>query len=295
MHAGLVAVAAIAALFVPAKASPAPAGDRTAVVDVSRSVVFTATETSSVRLRFAKHLRWKDVAHVHIKGQGRLFGFILRRVGDFEQEAYRPVREWMATAACDTRACRTPRDEHPGAIGFHFGRNLNQLGGGLWDAYVVADGAPVRVELLFKGSKRRDEVRVGGPVVSELRTLPATVDVEPGHNLYAVGDFTHLDDTDYGHVSIWAMGEPYAASMARRCAYYTEEDAPDTDAFAPHCPDSAEMAQVPVANATAGTRRQPVYSFGFADGERGIGAWLSMAGVVTEVAAVALWIDFPEV
>lgn len=288
---GFLAIAILATVLIPAHLSPTRAKARPRVVDIAGSVVFTAKETSTTRVRFAKGLHWSDVEHVHIKGQGRLFGFILRKVGRYEQESRRPWFKSMLTSACDTRACKTPREEHPGAVGFG---SIDELGG-VWDVYVVADGAPVRVELLVDGSKVRDEIRVKGPVASELRTLPVRTQVEEGGSLHIAGAFTKLKDTDHAHISIWAMGEPYVASVSQRCAYYKEEDEPPVNAFGPQCPNSPEMLQAPLADHTSGPRRQPVYSYGFADGERGIGAWLTTAGVVTEVAAVGLWIDFPGV
>src|SRR3712207_3765621 len=108
---------AFATITTQAHVSPARAKTTRSVV-IDRSTVFTASETSSIRLRFAEGLSWSDVQHVHIKGQGRMFGFILLKRGDFAQEAERPWFKSMITAACDTRACKTPRREHPGAIGF---------------------------------------------------------------------------------------------------------------------------------------------------------------------------------
>lgn len=294
--AAILVVALLGALVPrPSIASPVPSPApriRTHVVD--RSVSFFASETSRARIRFERPIPWTQVPHVHVHGQGRVYGFIMRRTGSYEQEAFRPYYKWVGSATCDTRACETDPAEHPGIAASSHGSPVEKLSG-TWDVYVMADGAPVRVDFVVAGSRGRDEVRVTERVPSEVQTFTPTLHESASHTFYSGGGFTTLDDSDFAQSVVWVMGAPYAASVATLCSYMSEDEAPAEGAFLPQCPGGAEMLRLPLFDASAGERRQPVYSGGFVEGERGLGVWYAAAAAVEEFAAVGMWVDFPEI
>jgi hypothetical protein len=290
----LVAVVALLLLtgYAPAPSVAAPVKTRVHVID--RSTVFTATETSRTRIRFESPVTWDQIPHVHVHGQGRLYGFILRKVGDFEQEAYRPYYKWLGSAACDERACRAPLEEHPGVMMSVHGSEISKFSG-TWDAYVIADGARVSVDFEIAGSRGRDEIRVTGPVASELTTFAPSVQEVAGHTVYTGGGFTTLEDTDFAQGATWVSGKPYVASAAGICSYMTEEEARVQAVALPQCPGGAEMFRQPMYDAGSGEYRAPFYSGSFVEGDRGLGIWHVAAAAVEEFGAVGLWIDYPEI
>lgn len=288
--AGLV-LASLSVALAPVR--PVVASTRPGLRVVDRSVTFVATETSRTQVRFAS-IAWDQIPHLHLRGQGRLYGFILRKTGDYEQESDRPHYKWIASAACDTRGCKTDPAEHAGAAGSSHGRPVKTLSG-VWDVYVIADHARVEVDLSIAGSRGRDEIRVTGAVASELRTFAPTVHEAAGKTFYSGGGFTTLDDTDFAQSATWVYGAPYAASTAGLCSYMTEDQAPAQEAFLPQCPGGPETFRLPMWDASTGALRQPVYSGAFVEGERGLGAWHAAAGVIEEFAAVGFWIDYPEI
>ena len=284
----LLAAATVTAGLVAAR--PATAKPKAIVVD--GTTTFTASQTSMTRIRFAQPLA-NDDYHFHIKGNGRLYGFIMRKVGYYgdetgpKQEGARPTIKAVTTGECTKRGCVKKHDP------FHFISlyNVKDLRGE-WDFYVIADGPPVRIQIKVKGSKSNDVVRVNGPVRSEMRTMTPRVHETNTDSVYSAGDFSRLKDPDFGTIALWAIGRPHVVTGHGLCHYAKREDVPDDVRLLPGCPTGYSNPFVhPYPGEMGG-----FIAVSMGDGDtRGLAGWFGAAAAVERFGAVGLWIDYPEV
>jgi hypothetical protein len=155
---------------------------------------------------------------------------------------------------------------------------------------VIADGAPVTVIFKIKGKPGRSEIRVDGPVTSQIRTLRPRLEESDGHRIYSAGDFTKLGHADWGLVGLWAIGDPHLATVMGECLYYGQERVPRDIAFAPGCPTAD--GQPFVYPDTDGGRGGVILTSSAFDNPRGLGGYYATAAEVNRHGAVAFWIDF---
>lgn len=285
----LLAAASVAAALV-STGSAAARPKKSVVVD--GTTTFTASETSVTSIRFAQPIA-NDDYHFHIKGNGRLYGFVMRKVGYYgdrtgpKQEGARPTIKSVTTGECTKPGC--VRKHEP----FHFISlyNVKELRGE-WDVYVIADGSPVRIQLKVKGSKNNNVVRVDGPVRSEMRTMTPRVHETNTDSVYSAGDFARLKDPDFGAIALWAIGRPHVVTAHGVCHYAKREDVPDDVRLLPGCPTGYSNPWVhPYPGEMGG-----FISTSMGDGDtRGLAGWFTAAAGVQRYGAVGLWIDYPEV
>lgn len=270
----------------PAGANPVRSGHV-----LTGSSTFTASATSKTLVRFPHQVDHQDL-QVSWKGAGRVRGFILRKLGSYEQEGFRPVMQGVSAGRCKKRGCAGQGD-------FRFvvcfcGKD--DLVGG-WELYVIADGAPVEVTIRIKGVAGRDDVAVTHRVPTDIRTLRPRVDDGATHSLVSAGDYADLDDVDFGLVGIWVDGDPHAASAIGDCNYYDFSEfgypsllPPEEVAFLPGCP-TGDGFVFPSVDTDGGAGGAFLTSSGFGK-QVGVGGWYQTASVVKDYGAVALWIDF---
>ena len=273
-------------LLVALVGAPASAGGQVGPTVVLGGVsVFTASQTSSVLVRIPSGVELKDLK-VSYKGRGRATGFIMRKLGRYEQEGYRPVYEDVAIRTCSERACGTgQRVASPWCL------NCSRKSlPGVWKLYVVADGAPVTVTFKIEGADGRVSSQPSTEVRGQIKTLPVRLESGEGNHVYAAGGFSSLKRTDYGKVGMWALGDPHAATAADACLYYGKQRFPDDVAWGPGCSLIADS--YPVVRATPAGQGGVIYTSSAYDNPRGLGAWYSTASTVQSHGAVAFWIDF---
>lgn len=245
-------------------------------------------------VEFPAGIRPRDVRVSH-EGNGRVVGVILRKLGKYEQEGSRPVLQNVSVGRCKERGCKSKKGGFSFTICFCGKEPMT----GLWELYVIADGAPVTARIRIRGLAGSDKVRVDGPVSSEIQTLSPRVDDQTTHTVVSAGDYTGLPDVGFGVVGIWTEGEPHAASAVGDCLYYDYRDfgipsvlPPEEVAFLPGCPTSSGNV-FPVVDSDGGSGGAFLTSSGFGD-QVGVGGWYTTAAIVKDYGAVAFWLDFKE-
>ena len=265
----------------PSSAAPSRGDEVRGLRGVNR---FTATTTSTALVRFPGRVDVSDVSVVH-KGAGRIRGFILRKVGAFEQEGLRPVMHDVNIGRCLKKGCRA-QEGHPLVTCF-----CSEPLSGVWELYVIADGAPVTVTLRIKGEKGSTRTRVTHPASSEFRTFRPRFQQQDGNNVYSSGGFTKLEHADFGVHGIWVDGDPYVASAIDDCLYRKDDvNPPGGLAFTPGCPTGG--ADPYVHSSTELSRGSVLLTTISHCCPIGMGGWYTTASTVTRHGAVALWIDF---
>lgn len=278
------------AIVLPAQQAPAAARQTPHVL--TGNSVFMASSPAKTLVRFPRQLDFKEF-QVSWEGDGRVKGFILRKLGSYEQEGLRPVMEGVSVARCKERGCKGKRDPITFTVCFCREGDL----AGTWELYVIADGEPVRVRLRVKGEVGSDSVLVTQRVRSEIQTLEPRVDDQVTHSVVSAGDFTDLEDVGFGVVGIWTHGNPHAATAIGDCNYYDYRDfgipsvfPPEEVAFLPGCP-TGDGYVFPSVDPDGGSGGAFLTSAGFGD-QVGLGGWYTTAAVVKDYGAVAFWVDF---
>ena len=286
----LAATVALLGAILPGSVSVAKPRD---VFVIDSSTRFTASETSMMRVRFQHPVKIADL-HYHIRGNGRLYGYLMRKVGNYgdtrgpKQEGTRPFMRAITTGQCTEHGCRAEHDP------FFFGTtyNVGKKVSGLWDLYIVADGSPVSVTLKISGSKSRRSVRVNGPVTSEMRTLTPRVHETNTNTIYSAGDFSRLKEPDFGAIALWTIGAPHGATAYGACHFRKDESVPEEVRLVPGCPLGYGS---PAVWPGPGDRGGVVAVSRMDSTTRGLSGWYATASVVEQYGAVGLWIDYPEV
>lgn len=283
----LLVTALIAGLQPPAVVSAAGDG-----VHVLRGVsTFTATTTSKTLVRFPEPVKFSLENFVaSYEGDGRIRGFILRRLGTYEQEGHRPVMQSVNIGQCETRGCKArKRHNFTFIVCFCNSRRLS----GTWELYVLADGAPVTVTFKIKTLSGTTHVPVAGPVRSEIKTLEPRVHEDGTDTVFSAGDFTELNEANFGMVGLWVIGDPHSATAVGDCTYYPENrlTPPNEDvAFTPGCPLSDGYTH-PWVDPDLGEGGM-VFTSASQCCPVGVGGWYATAAAVKDYGAVALWIDY---
>lgn len=265
--------------------SPQAAMADAQVHDLTRRNTFTATTTSSTLVRFPNAVSLRGQFASRYEGGGRVYGFILRKVGHFEQEGERPVMQGVSIGKCRQRGCKA-RETSSSTVCFCDG----QLSG-LWKLIVIADGAPVTVTFVLKNSYGRLRTEVTDPVTSQIKTLRPTVDETDGNTLYSAGDFTELEQVDFGLVGIWVLGNPHVVSAVDDCVYHEEglPPPPDDLAFLPGCPTGGSVRPF-VEDGDGGSGGVALTSTWYCC-PVGLGGWFATVSEVKRHGATALWLD----
>ena len=254
---------------------------------------FTATTTSKTLVRFPKPVDLFDDFHLHYEGDGRVRGFILRKLGKYEQEGYRPVMESATIGQCKTRGCKSRKDDFTFIVCFCDSPKLT----GTWELYVIADGAPVTLTFKSKNLTGRSRARVTDPVRTEIKTLDPRVHERNTDTVFSAGDYTKLKEADFGLMGLWTVGDPNAATAIGDCIYYDYSDygyptanPPEEVAFTPGCP-TAYGDVYPYADPNGG-RGGAIFTSASFCCPVGLGGWYATAAAVKRYGAVALWMDF---
>ncbi|MEA2433280.1 MAG: hypothetical protein QOG54_737 [Actinomycetota bacterium] len=245
---------------------------------------FTTSTTKAATVSLPQPVPLDDV-RVNIDGGGRVYGFMMRRLGEYEQEGYRPVINGVTIGACSRPGCKSQSD-FMFIAAFNVGKKLT----GTWKLYVIADQAPVNITFKLKGIAGSQSIVPTDHVDSEIVTLEPTVDETNTHTIYSAGGFSKLDHVDFGMVGLWTIGEPSGGTAYGECLYYGKNQrVPEETAFMPGCP--AADGDVAAAPPGVGGPGGIIFSSGAYGGTRGVGGWYATPAVVHDYGAVGFWID----
>lgn len=250
---------------------------------------FTASSTSRWLVRLPRDFDTMDI-RTNFSGDGRVIGF-------FFFEATKPLAEAAGyhgnmTGRCKREACKARK---PFFKWTYRDNAWDTLPKGLYEVYVLADGAPVTFEIELEGLSGRREFTGGTPVPSVIKTLPGSMSADNQTNVYSAGGFVDPEvvDPDFGLLGLWTVGTDSVATAYGDCYYYPGNlNTPPREeiAFLPHCPtgDSFEhryVSQEPFQDDGF------VYTSGNFGGPTGVGGWYSTVSIPEEFGAVAAWID----
>jgi hypothetical protein len=265
---------------------PGPARANAGQPNLLRGVTrFTATNTASTVIRVPQGVSLDDL-RVSYEGGGRVKGLMMRKIGEYKQESFRPVYEDLTVGTCAKRGCKARRDVRRERCWNCSDKDLP----GSWTLYVIADGAPLTVTLQIKGRSGQASIDVRGKATAQIKTLPVHVDATDGHYLYSAGSFTSLKRADYGLVAVWMVGDPHLVTAADACLYYGRQRYPDDVAWSPGCSLLADS--YPITHQTPAGEASVTYTSSAYDNPKGLGAWYSTVATVQDHGAVAFWIDF---
>lgn len=279
----------LSAVLVTALSAPVHAAGRGSRGDVNELVgvnAFRASTTASTLIRFPRPVHPRKELNLAHFGNGRVQGVILAKVGK-SSDGTRPTIQNVTLGQCKKRGCKAQRDALPGVPS---GSGMDGRLSGLWELYVIADGAPVTVVLEIAGLRGSSFVRVNDPVRAEIKTLTPRVDDHAANVVHSTGDFTTLDKPRFGLVGMWVAGANHVATASGDCLYHAEEEddpayPPEPVAFLPGCPtgegfpflDVGPQASMELISSSYG---RPI----------GLGAWFATASQVSRHGAVALWV-----
>lgn len=246
---------------------------------------FSASTISRTLVRFPQDVDITREFHARIKGNGRIKGFVIRKVGSFGEHE-RPLVHSIRLGRCRTRACRGA--DTPSIL---TSENVDKELSGTWELFLIADSS--RVTVTFEIERFVGVRRVGleERVASEIRSLRTQVHEEQSNLVFAAGDFTRLRRPQFGFVGLWLEGKPHASSAFGACFHRQEpKQTSGKLAFLPGCPTGESQWDT---STTASARGWKIY---FASSSsccpKGLGGWYTTLSDVTSYGATALWLDY---
>ncbi len=286
-----VLLAVVGLLLLPPPTSTRASDRKAETITLAGRTVFTASETSSVFVRFPKPIDRDEGWDVDVRGSGRIYGFLMRDRRGPDGEAGEIVG--TTSGRCAKPGCKGSPSK-PFVTGFNVAPTLQ----GIWELYVVADGNPVTVTITLKGVGGARTEEVSGPVDSSIETLPIHAAATPDRHLYSAGDFTEVAGgrPNYGKVVVWMRGDNHHVTGFGDCVYYDSmyfglmPKPPDSLAFAPGCPTS--YYKNPRAHSGSGGKEDFWFSTGSFGAVNGLGGWFATDAAVTSAGAVGFWIDY---
>jgi hypothetical protein len=147
---------------------------------LSGAVTVTATRSYTTLVTVA-HAAKVDIQSIHLIGQGREFGFALRKVG---RGTNQPVFFGLTSGHCTSVGCSS--SGYFGVDGLVGGTGSEPiLAAGVYRLYVVADGRPVTVQFRLSPSGR--STVTSGTAWAPTIAQPAPTDSGPQLTMYASG------------------------------------------------------------------------------------------------------------
>lgn len=254
------------------------------VIVMTGSTTFKTLTTSRALVQFPQKVDViNDLKH-EVTGDGRVRGFVLRKVGAYRR-GNRPLIQSVHLGLCSRKGCASR--ETPS---FMSGQNVGRKISGLWELYVIADGARVSLEFQVSSLKGSNTWVLREPARSEIRSLTPTVHEGIAHTLYSAGAFSRLADPDFGLVGIWFEGQPHAAGAFGSCIHENVPTRAQETAFLPGCPNGEGQLG---ASTTPSTGPWDVFFMASrACCTKGLGGWYSTASKIIGSGGVAFWIDY---
>lgn len=236
MGVGRVVSVGVAAAVLSLTAGPAGAAPKIAVL--RGRTVAVADSTSFTTVRVPRAIDIKDGWTITSHGRGRIRGFVLTQVGENILET--PTYAMVFPGYCTTAGCGEP-EEQGGGSGFLTGTEDWDLPAGTYRMYVIADSAPVRIELGIAGYSGRTTIPVTEPAAVDFDSFRSHPITTPDGTIYAGGGFSDIGGGVRGFTTakMWALGSsPPRPFVTGNCLYYQREHPAPEHAFAPGCPGS---------------------------------------------------------
>lgn len=265
----------------------ASAGNGRKALALRKNNRFTVHQSASLLVRLTRPVSLRDNFHVKVEGRGRLVGFAFQLQDRTIEPSRRPLIAGFHPGRCLRRGCRG----NPPPLFFYQGFNFSRLRlpRGLYRLYVIADGAPARLQIRLDNLHGGRVFRPSDPVTAEIKTLPVRVQEEVSQTVYSAGAASTLTGPGLTFVTLWVNSTEHLASVIGGC-FYPKDPPPAPVAFLPGCPtgESEEFINGPrLTNPTW-------FVYGATDITflEAVGAYHVTAGRVQEVGSVALWMRY---
>lgn len=218
-----------------------------------------------------------------VSGDGRLTGFVMVKQGA-GLVRNRPALVALRSGRCLEIACEAR--PQPLMMMLAFNLDDHELPAGRYRVYLVADGAPVRVNLGLPALHGRLGLQPSTPARAQLESIDSMVPAAP--NVLAGGIATGLRGDGISAVTAWAHSDADVAGVVGGC-FYREDPPPQPAGFAPGCPQAAGEPKVYGPNVPP-TSDGAVYQGIDLRLDRALGAYYETATVPEELGAVAFWL-----
>lgn len=163
---------------------------------------------------------------------------------------------------------------------------------GLYRLYLIAGTGPATVEVELEGLGGRTTIGVRSPARHQVVRPPSTVLPGATRNVYSAGAHRSIDSPGLMFQGLWLKTNPHATGQYGFC-YYADTPPPEPAAYAPGCPaadysfvnDRHLMVEedTKLYLETIPLSREGIFGQGF---------WYSTQSLVSDMANVALWLEF---
>jgi hypothetical protein len=224
-----------------------------------------------------------------MQGDGRAVALALRKAGTGAQ----PTLVAFKLNRCTEIGC----SEHDRPFGLVSFSNIKHgtLPPGLYQVRIVADGAPVSIELVLPLGIDSTSLDLDREVAYELKTLSSRVWKTSDGSILAAGAYRENTSSEgVGFLGLWAVGDDHKATAYDDCYTYRKPQLPAEAVFAPGCPADDHLETAIDYNTSS--RRDGSGGIVLASENdilpTGIGGWYATASEVRSSGAIALWIEF---
>lgn len=277
----------VTAAAVSVTAGPAAAAPRVPVLRGHTTV--TADSTTFTTVRLPRDVEGFEEIETTLHGRGRVRGLVLTEVAENFSDAATYVT--VAPGYCTTPGCGDEENEY-GGWSFLLYRG-GVLPAGTYRLFVIADGAPQRVELRIEGLRGRTSITPKNPALVDLDSFRHHPISTPDGPVWMGGGFSELGGPSRGFalLEMWGYSDvpaprPYTWGT---CVYWEREHPAPDRAFAPTCPGS-EQPQTHFVDAARG---YVAALTAFGDLPYGMGGY-SVVPLTSRHGGVGLWMPLTE-
>lgn len=250
------------------------------------------SDAGSVLVRIPKRVFWSEhTAKSKVAdrrppfiafGDGRLVGFVLAQQGTSGSE--RVVYAGWRAGRCLERGCT----EYRGGVVGHFSvRNTRALPAGLYQLYLIADGARAHIRLEFPGLSGEIDITTRPSNRIDLRTLDPTITETPRGTLFQGFAATDMEGEGFPLHVMWVEGDAIEG-VSEQCAYLEEK--PHPSLYTPACPGSEQSTGM--VHFGARSNYSSLWNQNLRLWNAVSGSYIIPTGEVKTVGMIAAWVQF---
>lgn len=249
------------------------------------TTIITGDDAAQMRVRLPAPLALRNLGNwdFEITGDGRVIYFLLikeRRDGSVNDNIF---VDGYAVGRCAEEACASQTEDTYGGS-FEGVGDRDVLPAGRYRLYLVADGAPARIELQFAALSGRTQLSPSEPAVAQVDTIT------PHVGMLSPPSYFGYSEAPFGGEGVALLSLWFDEALAYgHCVYWKNEQPVAPAAYLPGaCGDDTHVVSADQVAAAEG------FDWGFSmlmPLPKAVGTWYTSASVFGNAGSIAMWLQ----